>query len=92
MSTSDQGSTLPCSAPILRPLNAAQMGLVQDGQVVAPYVPDVHAEAAGLDYAAQQGLTVTKQQATRIMCPECADAIEQAGGIVAGKSGVLPTK
>lgn len=71
------------------PLTLAQQALVQEGQLVAPYVPGIHAEMAGLQYAQQMGLTPVAQQATRIMCPGCVQAIERTGGIVAGKSAVL---
>jgi hypothetical protein len=60
-------------------LTRAQRAALLEGEI-AGKLKDAHAEATALEAAAKRGLKPQSLAATRIICPQCAAAIEASGG------------
>jgi RHS repeat-associated protein len=63
----------------VRDLTPAQRALLGPGEIAAK-LPGAHAEVTAIQAAQQAGLTPEAMAVTRVICPQCAAAIEAIGG------------
>jgi Cytidine and deoxycytidylate deaminase zinc-binding region len=71
-----------------RDLTPAQRALLGPGEIAAR-APGVHAEATALGEAARMGATPLEMAVTRVICPQCAAAIEASGGRLTSPTTVV---
>ena len=64
-----------------RDLSPAQRAVLLPGEI-AGKLPGAHAEITALGKAAELGATPQSMAVTRIICPQCAAAIEESGGVL----------
>jgi tRNA(Arg) A34 adenosine deaminase TadA len=70
-----------------RDLTPAQRALVGPGEIAAR-LPGAHAEVTALRAAEGLGATPQSMAVTRAICPECAAAITQSGGVLTSPTTV----
>jgi hypothetical protein len=71
-----------------RDLSPAQRALLGSGEVAAT-LPGAHAEVTALQHAAQSRMTPASMAVTRAICPMCAAAIEESGGVLTSPTTVI---